>query len=561
MSVFVWRRSLFIVLLAAILSLILSIALLSAVPPVSKDALVHHLAVPNLYLRHGGMYEIPFMPFSYYPMNLDLLYMIPLYFGNDILPKFMHFCFALLTAWLIYDYLKRRLDKVYALFGVLFFLSIPIIIRLSISVYVDLGLVFFSTASLLLLFRWVESGFRSKFLLLAAVCCGLAVGTRYNGLITLLLLTLFVPIFYSRKNKDKHPGFFRPLWYGVIFCFTALLIFSPWMVRNVIWKNNPIYPFYNHWFNPPAKQLNNNAVTGSDEVKANRGFFTRRSLLYNESWWEIALLPVRIFFEGKDGSPRYFDGRLNPFLLFLPFFAFFRVRGDPIPHGYEKKAMLWFSLVFFGMAFFTFLLRVRYVLPIIPFLVILAVFGANNIIKLIGLIRSRTVKRAFTALFFSFLAISLALNAVYLAGKFRQVAPFKYISGELSRDEYITRYRPEYPAMKFISNNLPPDALVMFVFLGKRGYYCNREFVPDTESRIKRLYRLIKNSKEPDDIRLSLKHERITHLAIYVELFERWVSRMFDSDKYQLLNDFFRTRTKLLYSGSGVAVFEILPSH
>ena len=164
-------------------------------------------------------------------------------------------------------------------------------------------------------------------------------------------------------------------------------------------------------------------------------------------------------------------------------------------------------------------------------------------------------------MFFSFLAISLALNAVYLAGKFRQVAPFKYISGELSRDEYITRYRPEYPAMKFISNNLPPDALVMFVFLGKRGYYCNREFVPDTESRIKRLYRLIKNSKEPDDIRLSLKHERITHLAIYVELFERWVSRMFDSDKYQLLNDFFRTRTKLLYSGSGVAVFEILPSH
>ncbi len=61
-------------LLVLLFALIASIVVLSAVPPVSKDELVHHLAVPKLYLKHGGMYEIPFMPFSYYPMNLDLLY-------------------------------------------------------------------------------------------------------------------------------------------------------------------------------------------------------------------------------------------------------------------------------------------------------------------------------------------------------------------------------------------------------------------------------------------------------------------------------------------------------
>ena len=87
-------KALLITLLAV---LVVSIVILSCVPPVSKDALVHHLAVPKLYLKHGGMYEIPFMPFSYYPMNLDLIYLIPLYFGNDILPKFIHFSFALLT--------------------------------------------------------------------------------------------------------------------------------------------------------------------------------------------------------------------------------------------------------------------------------------------------------------------------------------------------------------------------------------------------------------------------------------------------------------------------------
>ena len=81
------------------------IVILASVPPVDRDALTHHLAVPKLYLKHGGMVEIPSVPFSYYPMNLDLLYLIPLYFGYDIVPKYIHFAFALLTAWMIYGYI------------------------------------------------------------------------------------------------------------------------------------------------------------------------------------------------------------------------------------------------------------------------------------------------------------------------------------------------------------------------------------------------------------------------------------------------------------------------
>ena len=165
-------------LIALIFALIVSVFLLALVPPISKDALTHHLAVPKLYLKKGGIYEIPFMPYSYYPMNLDLLYLIPLYFGCDIIPKLVHFVFALLTAWLIYDYLRRRLGSVYAALGSLFFLSIPIIVKLSITVYVDLGLIFFSTAAFLLLFKWREREFRPKYLIYSAVFCGLAMGTK-----------------------------------------------------------------------------------------------------------------------------------------------------------------------------------------------------------------------------------------------------------------------------------------------------------------------------------------------------------------------------------------------
>jgi hypothetical protein len=122
-----------------IIGVVISISILASVPPVDRDALTHHLYVPKLYLQHGGIYEIPGLEFSYYPMNLDLLYLIPMYFNNDILPKFIHFAFALATAAMVYCYLNRRLNQQYALLGSLFFLSIPVIIRLSSTVYVDLG--------------------------------------------------------------------------------------------------------------------------------------------------------------------------------------------------------------------------------------------------------------------------------------------------------------------------------------------------------------------------------------------------------------------------------------
>ncbi|MBW2218731.1 MAG: hypothetical protein JRF40_04445, partial [Deltaproteobacteria bacterium] len=144
--------SVFLIIL--LILVVISILLLSMVPPVSRDALTHHLAVPKLWLNNGGIYETPHLKVSYYPMNLDLIYLIPLYFGNDIIQKYIHFAFALLTAILIFSYLIKRINFQYGLLGALFFLSMPVIVNLSISAYVDLGLIFFSTASLFYLLKW-----------------------------------------------------------------------------------------------------------------------------------------------------------------------------------------------------------------------------------------------------------------------------------------------------------------------------------------------------------------------------------------------------------------------
>ena len=191
----------------------------------SRDALTHHLAVPKLYLQHGGMVELPHIGFSYFPMNLDLLYLIPLYYGNDILPKFIHFAFGLLTAGLLFSFLKKRLGTPYALIGSLMFLSTPVIVKLSITVYVDLGLVFFSTAALIYLVKWSEDDFSIRYLLFSAAFCGLALGTKYNGMVTFFLLTIFVPFIYLRFRHEQNRFQGKATGYAATLCADSALDF------------------------------------------------------------------------------------------------------------------------------------------------------------------------------------------------------------------------------------------------------------------------------------------------------------------------------------------------
>ena len=545
-----WKACLEKTLLALLLALILCVVILSLVPPTAKDELVHHLAVPKLYLKHGGMYEIPFMPFSYYPMNLQLLYLIPLYFGNDILPKFIHFAFALLAAWLVFLYLRPRVGSSYALFGALFFLSTPIVVKLSISAYIDLGVIFFSFASLLLLLKWRDSGFKARFLILSGVTAGLAMGTKYNALVTTALLTFFVPIIYARGSGGK---FFSSAFQGILFLAVALLVFSPWMARNYAWKKNPIYPLYENVFNPQRISTSTEGQEKKSPLNSGLGVFVIREGIYQEKWWEIALVPVRIFFEGKDGSPKHFDGKLNPFLLLFSFFAFWRPRESQDNVEREKKVLLAFAVLFFAVAFFTSDLRIRYIGPIIPVLVVLSVMGAERLQRAIGDMRGRTTKNVVFVFLIVALGSTLAYNGRYLIQQFKEVEPYGYIGGKVNRHEYLESRRPEYGAMRFINSYLPKDAKVMLIFLGSRGYYCDRDYVYGDEA----LGSVFLGSGSAEEMRLKLGGIGVTHLLIYDPLFARWARDNLSESIEARLKAFFSNFAKVIYSQKGYSVLAL----
>ena len=554
------------VLIGLLIALILAIIILSYVPPVSRDALTHHLAAPKMYLKHGSIYEIPAFKWTYYPMNLDLLYLIPLYFGNDIIPKFIHFSFALMTAWLIFGYLKKRIDTCYALFGVLLFLSLPVIIKLSITVYVDLGLYYFSTASLVCLFKWIEKEFKIKYLILSAIWCGLALGTKYNGLIVLFLLTLFVPFIYLRSTHSGMYSQSRAIAYGAVFMIVSLLVFSPWMIKNYIWTNNPIYPLYDSLFNPKkvipitikapdtdSSDSTNNASDVVQKPKGRWGHFAVRKIVYGEKWWETALIPIRIFFQGKDDNPKYFDGRLNPILFILPFFAFIRLKRNVDALRTEKKILAIFSVLFLLFVFFQTDMRIRWIGPIIPPLVILSVLGLNEIIDAINDRYSKTSRKILTGCVLSFAAFLLSLNIFYLINQFRIIEPMSFISSRVGRDEYIEKHRPEYAAINYANHYIPGDAKIMCMFLGNRSYYIDREIVFSYGLASKAVIQENLSKKILDD----LKKRKVTHLLIRYDLFNKRLQDNYSDREKEVIRQFFKNHIKLLYSKNGHGLYQL----
>ncbi len=534
----------------AIFSVIVAVVVLASVPPVSRDALTHHLSIPKLYLKHGGIYEIPGIIFSYYPMNLELLYVIPLYFQNDIAAKYIHFLFALLTALFIYKFLQENIGKLYGLLGALLFLTIPIIIKLSITAYVDLGLIFFSWMCIYFILKWFSCRFKIRYLIFSALFCGLALGTKYNALLLLLIMGTMIPFFYSitrnkalaqnditRKNRNSLSGLF----YGGTFILVALIIFSPWMIRNYHWKKNPIYPLYNSWFNP-----NKSAKTGS----ATNHFKTRRGV-YHESFLESALVPVRIFFQGRDDTPQYFDGKLNPCLLILPLFALWkRKKRDIFLVEAHKKILFVFPVLFILFVLFTTDMRIRYIAPAIPPLVVLSMFGLARLIEALSVLPRKVsgiiIPVIILGIFFS--------NADYIWAQYKYVDPGAYLTEKMNRDTYISRYRGEYAVVQYANRNLAADANVLCLITGNRTYYVERDVW---------LYRGLffsppNNGKFSEETLVKrLKTHPTSHIILGRDTFKRWARYALKPDEIAVVNQFFYHNTRLLYQKNGYQLLEV----
>jgi hypothetical protein len=521
--------------------------ILNLTPPISRDALIHHLAIPKLWLKHGGIYEIKWAGFSYYPMNVDLLYLIPLYLNMDFLAKFIHMSFGLGTALLIYLYLKKRFGNLAGALGVLIFLSTPIIVRLSTQAYVDLGLIFFTTGSILAVLRYREGGFQEwKWLMIAAALMGLALGTKYNALIAWFFLTAAIIFTYARKTKNQ----LQALQTGFVFFALSLLLFSPWLIKNWIWTGNPFFPLFKGFFSfghSPAQEGMYSVVSGS----VSRGIFQTREMLYGESFWQSLLIPLRYFFQGQDNSRQYFDGVLNPMLIVLPLFAFMKK-----DFQHDKIFFAVFAVFFLLTATFLDQTRIRYILPVVPVLVLLSVTGLMNIYEWAAS-RPPVLKNLIYFLSAAVFTALLTLNGLYVKNYYLSIRPMNYVLGRESKDDFISRHHIGYPAVKFINAHTPKDAKIRLILFAGRGYYLDRLYEEGPDYGMSDIRGLVEHCRDDVTFKKYLQSWNCTHLLIRTALFEKFLGDNYTDETRQGLYRCMRNALRMIYNQDGCAVYEI----
>ena len=113
-------------------------------------------------------------------------------------------------------------------------------------------------------------------------------------------------------------------------------------------------------------------------------------------------------------------------------------------------------------------MRIRYILPAVPPLVLLAVFGIYQTAAYIKERTSGASQWVGSILLALVLIILIGQNGRYLMEQFDYVKPWQYINGHISRDDYIIRYRPGYSVKKWANENLPPTAKILCLYLGRR---------------------------------------------------------------------------------------------
>ncbi|MCZ6872948.1 MAG: phospholipid carrier-dependent glycosyltransferase [bacterium] len=548
------------------------IILLSLSPIIDRDALIHHMAIPKIWMKKGILHVDKFKPFSFYPSNTELLYYLALHLNLEFLPKILHAGFLVLSSTLVFLYIRYvTKETIAALLGFIFLTTIPINQRLASEVYVDLSLLFFSTVAFLSFLMWKHSSFDHKrFFYISAIASGLAIGTKYNGLITLIMINFFVVFSYARARKNS----WQAISYGGQFFIIAVLLASPWLIRNyVLSGGNPIFPLFPSFFSSDIHILQPVFMQQHGEI-----FFR---LYSGESLLDILMLPLRLFFTGEDHNFLQFDGKLNPLMvLLLP--LIFMTDTTSLPEkrptqgqyegenrqakrlGLDEKYMLVF--VFFVL--FIVLnssIRARYTIAAIPPLVIL------NTLVIQRLIRSSVKYKKHIG--YACIVCYIGYNAFYTVELFNRLDISKYLAFQESKEAYLERKIGLYEMYEFINRGTPLDAVIYEVVSGQRSYYIDREYVHDYSITDAYFYNYAFENKPASAYLAYLSSiglaegKKATHLLIKPRFFAESFRRIFhhpdgskNSENEKKLRTFFAflKSQKLLFQTRDAFLYELI---
>ncbi|MCX5796935.1 MAG: phospholipid carrier-dependent glycosyltransferase [Elusimicrobia bacterium] len=468
---------------------------LTWVPPHQYDSLVYHLALPAAYLRAGGLTVEGLPVFAHFPQNGEMLFVLALALKSDLLAQmFMWLAAALSVAWL-WTMAGAEIAAEARLLAALLLATHTAVMLLASTTYIDPLVMLWTTAAVLLFWRWrrESAGAPRSWLALSAIFAGLALGAKYTAGITAGSLGLFLV-----KDWLWGPPATRRARAGdlAVFVGVVTVVFSPWLVKNALQAGDPVFPFLYQWF--PATQA------GWPAAGAARYFAVLTEYGHGGAWAQALLaLPGQLL-----GNSLRFGGGMDVLgdmgweLLFwalpLAVWAGWRRR---------NRTALWL-LAFCGLylaAWFSTGVVLRFLTALAPLLCLLAAYGLHALWSRLESGGRVMLAAGAGLLVATHVLVFLYAHAVFGSGR--------VLAGLESREEFLTSRLEYYPCAAWAREHLGGNDRILIVG-EQRAYYWTQDNTATTVNAPNRYRAWADDSASPAAYAARLRAAGFSHVAV-----------------------------------------------
>jgi hypothetical protein len=292
-------------------------------PEASPDGAGYHLGLVARYLREHGFVRITDNLYAAMPAGVEMLFLFAFAFGRHSSAALVHFAFLLALVWQVFSYGRRQGFPVVGASAALVIFVSPVVGIDATSAYNDVAVAAIAFALFYLLQIWDEQ--RDTRL---AVAIGLVAGFAFSAKYTAWPAIPYAIALVALKN--------RKAMLPVAAC--AAVVIAPWLLKNWIYFQNPLAPFFNRQFPNPY-------IMASFEDT-----YRRMLAMYHlKSRWE---LPMQATVYGS------LSGLLGPIFLLAPI-GILALRRREGRH-------LWIAALVFGANYFS-NVTTRFLIPPLPF--------------------------------------------------------------------------------------------------------------------------------------------------------------------------------------------------
>lgn len=482
-----------LVLLFVLFLLGASTLVLTLAPEIFFDSLVYHLGTPAFYINEGRLLAAPDNLHSASPLLMQMLYAAALLLSDDTLAKLLHFTAGAGLCGTLFAMGRRYAGVTAGLAACVIFLGMPMTGLNLGTTGVEVGAAWFSLLAAYALFLFTaregaQAGPFDRTLLLAGVLAGLAGGTKYTSL---FVVVAGLAVLLLRRPAEGGRGL-PALKQALVFGTVAALVFSPWMVKNLVFHGNPLYPYFSGLFGgqtvDPFKWTVFNSDCFARDLRAAFGSLA--------GFWQFLSHPWRLTMSGA-GNADF----IGPFILLcapLPFAL--RLEKPALRHLALFSAVMW-ALWALSTT------MPRYLLP-----------GLAVMSVLFAALLAGAAHKALRWLFLGLLVLSGLYGARWLSMFAESQEGWQVVFGLQRRADYLRSQHSSYPtpyyaAMEYINAELPPDSRVLFVG-ESRGYYCGRKFAASSVYDENPLVRAAGEAATPEELQARLRAAGITHIFL-----------------------------------------------